>query len=42
MNSFLRAYRVDKKSIYLLKITHLGRDLAVQRFVKQRLKLDFV
>ena len=42
MNSFMRAYRVDKKSIYLHKITHLGRDLEVQRFVKPRLKLDFV
>ena len=42
MNLFMKAYRVDKKSIYLLKITHLGRDFEVQRFVRPRLKLDFV
>ena len=31
-----------KKSIYLLKTTNQRRDLVVQRFVKPRLKLDFV
>ena len=39
----MKAYRVDQESIYLLKITHYkGRDLEVQRFVKPRLRLDFV
>ena len=42
MNSFIKAYSVDKKSIYLLKLTLQGRELKVQRFLKPRSKLDFV
>ena len=38
----MKACREDQKSIYLLKTTHQRRDLEVQRFVKPRLKLDFV
>ena len=38
----MKAYKVGQKSIYPLKITHYERDLEVQRFVKPRLKLDFV
>ena len=41
VNSFIKAYKVDKKSIYLLKTTHKGRDLEVQRLPKPRSKLDF-
>ena len=32
----------EKKSIYLLKTINQRRDLEVQRFIKPRLKLDFV
>ena len=43
MNSFIKAYSVEKKSIYLVKITHYKRDLdQVQRFPKLPSKLDFV
>ena len=34
----MKAYREDKKRIYLLKTTHQRRDLEAQRFVKPRLK----
>ena len=39
---FMKSYGVDKKSTWLLKIIHYGRDLEVQRFPKPRSKLDFV
>ena len=42
MKSFIKAYGVDKKNIFFLKNTHLGRDLEVQRFPKLRSKLEFV
>ena len=34
MNIFMKTYGVDQKSICLLTITHLGKDLAVQRWAK--------
>ena len=42
VNSFIKACSVEKKSIYLVKITHYKRDLEVQRFPKLQSKLDFV
>ena len=41
VNSFIKAYKVDKKSVCLLKIPHKGRDLEVQRLPKPRSNLDF-
>ena len=38
----MKALGEGQKSIYLLKTTHQTRDVEVQRFVKRRLKLDFV
>lgn len=40
--SFMEACRVDERKADLLKITHSERDLEVQRFRKQRAKLDLL
>ena len=33
VSSFIKAYKVDKKSVCFPNITHQGRDVEVQRFL---------